>query len=270
MEIRINGKTADITADSEKTVGEIMAGLEQWLAASGHRLSGIAIDGQHAGLSSLEEVFGRDIDTVNVLDISTSSLAELAAQSLALILGDIDTYESLGFAQRPAFYESWKESPQALLAADQMPDLLALCGQVFSEGGASSQMLRAIVGERLSEVRDPGEVFKGLGPLVAETCARLIDLPLDIQTGKDGRTAQTIQIFAGIAEKIIRVFGLLTDQGYIAKEPVAELIGKFGEAVRELLTAYEKYDTVLVGDLTEYEMAPRLQELYDAIAKGIK
>jgi hypothetical protein len=270
MEIRINGKTADITADSEKNVGEIMAGLEQWLANSGHRLSGIAIDGQHASLSSLEEVFGMDIDTVNVLDISTSSLAELAAQSLALILGDIDTYESLDFAERPAFYENWKESPQALLAADRMADLFALCTQAFSEGSASPQMLRAIAEERLREVRDPGEEFKNLQPLVTEICSRLIDLPLDIQTGKDGRTAQTIQIFAGIAEKIIRVFGLLIAQGYIAKEPAAELINKFGEAVRELLAAYEKYDTVLVGDLTEYEMAPRLQELYDVIVKGIK
>jgi hypothetical protein len=248
-----------------------MAGLEQWLDNSGHRLSGIAIDGQHADAASLEEVFGRDIDTVAVLDIYTSSLAELAVESLTLISGDIDAYESLGFAERTGFYENWKESPQALLAADRMPDLFALCTQAFSQGGASSQTLRAIVGERLREVHDPAGELKDLQPLVTETCARLIDLPLDIQTGKDGRTAQTIQIFAALAEKIIRVFGLLAAQGFLAEEPpLKELIFQFGETVGELLTAYEKYDTVLVGDLTEYEMAPRLQELYAAIEKGIK
>jgi hypothetical protein len=273
MEIRINGQTADITADSEKTVGEILAGLEQWLANSGHRLSGLAIDGQNAACetaSSLEKAFSRDIDTVNTLDIFTSSLTELTAQSLLRLYGDIEEYEGLDYGERPAFYDNWKKSPQALLAAEQEPELYSLCDRAFSDGVVGFQMLCAIIEERLREIEDPAAEIDSLGPLVSETCTRLADLPLDIQTGKDGRAAQTIQIFSGVTEKIFRIYKLLNNYGS-GTETVTDLINGFNAAARELLTAYERRDSVLVGDLAEYEMAPRLQELYSVIGKqGIK
>jgi hypothetical protein len=40
---------------------------------------------------------------------------------------------------------------------------------------------------------------------------------------------------------------------------------EFGAALKELLAAYEVRDAVLVGDLAEYELAPRLRGLYAAI-----
>jgi len=104
---------------------------------------------------------------------------------------------------------------------------------------------------------------------VEEICSRLVDFPLDIQTGKDARAAQSITIFSGITEKIFRILGQLNNQGYLSQaddeKPLNLIISEFGSIVRELLEAYEKNDSVLVGDLAEYEAAPRLQELYNSI-----
>ena len=277
MEIKINGQTADVTIDSERTVGEVMAGLEQWLANSGHRFSGLAIDGQTVDASSMEEAFSREIDAVKALDIHTTSIAELAAVCLLQLLDDIEEFENLGFEEKKSFHENWKERPEALFTAEQMPDLFSLCGNTFS-GSISCEVLRSVTEERLREVKDPAAEFTCLRPLLDETCARLVDLPLDIQTGKDGRAAQTIQIFSGIAEKILRVILQLDIQGYMPEtaktetpeKTVSRLIGEFGTAVKELLEAYKKYDSVLVGDLAEYEMAPRLRELYDIIAENCR
>ena len=280
MEIKINGQTADVTIDSEKTVGEVMAGLEQWLANSGHRLSGLAIDGQTINASSMEEAFSRDIDAVKVLDLHTSPLAELAVMSLLHLLDDIEEYENLGFEEKKIFHENWKQKPQALFAAEQMPDLFSLCGKTFS-GGVSCEVLRSVTEERLREIKEPVVEFTALRPLLDEICARLIDLPLDIQTGKEGRAAQTIQIFSGIAEKILRVILQLDIQGYmprvlktetlekpVLEKPVLQQINEFGTAVKELLEAYEKNDSVLIGDMAEYEMAPKLMELYNIMVKN--
>ncbi|MDR2952068.1 MAG: hypothetical protein LBU82_02370 [Treponema sp.] len=266
MEIRINGQTADITADAEKNVGEVIAGLNKWLDNSGHRLSGFALDGRNVSCegSSMEEAFSRDISTVNILDIYTNSMAELAGMSLLQLRADIDEYENLDYAERREFYDRWKQSPQAVFAAEQIPDIFTLSSNAFQDGGINARMLRAIIEERLREIENPAAEFESIKTLVSETCARLVDLPLDIQTGKDGRAAQTIQAFSSVSEKIFRIFKL--SNNYANESPVANLIGKFNASARELSDAYERHDIVLVGDLAEYEMAPRLQELYATIA----
>ena len=263
MEIRINGQIADIVLDSEKTVGEILAALEQWLANSGHRLSGLVLNGEAANAGSLEAAFAHDINIVKTLDIFTSSLAELAAQSLVQIYRDIEEYESLGFDGRQNFYENWSESPQARFITEQMPDLFTLCGRTFSGGDLSPQVLRAITEERLREMDNPAGEFASLEPLVNEVCGRLEDLPLDIQTGKDGQAAQTVQIFSSVAEKIFRIFNVL--KAGREQTGLSGNISEFGTVVKEMMTAYQQHDTVMVGDLAEYELAPRLRMLYTAI-----
>jgi hypothetical protein len=272
MEIRINGKAADITADSEKNVGEVMAGLEDWMANSGHRLSGLAIDGKNMDSFSLEEAFSREISSVKILDIITSSVAELTAQSLLRLYDDINEFEQLDFEKRGAFFEDWKERAEAVFASQQAQDLYLLYVETFNGEGVSCEVLRSITEERLREVNTPAAEFAAIQSLINENCLRLVDISLDIQTGKDGRAAQTIQIFSCLAEKIFRILRQLDIQGFLpqnsdGEKPVSLLAADFSAVVKELLDAYERHDSVLVGDLAEYEIAPRLQELYSTIEK---
>jgi len=270
MEIRINGRTANITIDNEKTVAQVMVGIEQWLSGSGHRLCGLTVDGQAADLSSMEDFFAKEIDTINTLDISTMSITELCVMCIINLLADIDEFDAIPFDGRNEFFTNWKEKPQAVFIHEQMPDLFSFFENTFLKGAFSSQTLRSITEERLREIQTPVDEFSSLRPLLEETCARLTDLPLDIQTGKDARAAQTIQIFSGITEKIFRVYMQLEIQGYIprtaAEKNLTQQINEFNGAVKELLQAYEKNDTVLIGDLAEYEIAPRLRKLYDTAA----
>jgi hypothetical protein len=268
MEIRINGKTADITFDHEKTVGQVIAGLDSVLSDSGHRLSGLAIDGQNVEIPSMEDAFSREINDVKVIDLYTHSLAELFVLTFMELLGDIGKYENSHFEDKNKFHENWKESACAKFVEEQMPDLFSLYVNAFCGGGMDIRVLRSVTEERLREVKDPQQELANMQFPIEETCTRLVDLPLDIQTGKDRRAAETIQIFTGITEKIFRILRQLDIQGIMknTQEGKAfELIEGFNLAVRELLQAYEKQDTVLMGDLAEYEIAPRLGELYNTI-----
>jgi hypothetical protein len=125
--------------------------------------------------------------------------------------------------------------------------------------------------ERLRELRSPLEELSGIAALVEGTAQRLEDLPLDIQTGKDSRAAETVQLFSTVTEKLLRLFSLLKLEGFIADtlvidaKPFDAFIGDFSAALKELLAAYEARDAVLVGDLAEYELAPRLRTLYSAL-----
>jgi len=269
MEIRINEEKLDVSLDNEKTIGEVLSGLEQWLDNSGHRVSGISIDGQSVSASMIEELFKKEIDSVKILDIYTNVIAELSAESLIAIIEDIKEYEKLNFEEKTNFYNKWKESPAAKYIYAEIADLYSLCANTFLHSSINSQTLYLHVEERLREIKNPADEYKKLEPLVNEICENLVRLPLDIQTGKDLIAAQTIQVFSALTEKIFRIFRQLDSQGLIEKsvnnKPVTQLVMEFGKVLRDLLDAYEKNDSVLIGDIAEYEASGKLMELYKII-----
>lgn len=272
MEIRINGKTADIIIEQEETLGQIIAGLDTLLSESNHWFTGFSVDGEKADSSSMEEAFSKKISSVKILDVYTQPLADFFAICLFDLLGDIKEYEDSGSAEKNNFYEDWKERASSLFAQEQMPDLFSLYENTFKGRGVNLEDLRGITEERLREVKEPAVEIKRIKPAIDEICESLVNLPLDIQTGKDKRAAETIQFFTAVAEKIFRIFRQLDFQGYVThgETPVTRLIGEFGAAVKELLDAYERHDTVLVGDLAEYEVAPRMKELYNSLNDEIE
>ena len=275
MRIRINGADADIRPDTEKTVGEVLCALEPWLAGSGHRLSGLCIDGETASVATMESCFVREIDSIGMLDISISSLPDLLAESILDMTQYISDFENAGYEEKKQFAANWKESPGAQLLAEQSPDLFDWAAMTFSGEGSPTHILRALAEERLRELQDPAGELERAEPVVAEVCSRLEEFPLDIQTGKDARATETVNVFSGIAEKIFRIFNVLRIAGFPVEEirveetPINAYISEFSAALRELVSAYEQRDTVLVGDLAEYEMAPRLRNLHSSVLSEI-
>ncbi|MCL2806399.1 MAG: hypothetical protein FWD26_10720 [Treponema sp.] len=273
MEIRINGQTLDVNLDNEKTVGQVLAGLEQWLSDSGYILSRLSIDGQEITASQVEEIFVKEIETVKILDIQTENLADITASSLVTLLDDIKEYESLDFNNKTKFFDTWKESAQAQFICAEINDLFSLCTGAFSKGGISAENLYSITEERIREVKEPVNEIKNLEALLNEVCEKLVDLPLDIQTGKDLKAAQTMQLFTSVTEKIFRIFYQLNTQGYLTdseENKIIEQITDFAGILKELLEAYEKNDSILVGDLAEYEASVRIKKLFSAILENIR
>lgn len=275
MNLTINGKVTDITIENEKTIGELLSGLEQWVSDSGHRIAELNIDGQDISASMLEDVFLKDLNTVKALDVRTYAFADLTVSSLITLLDDIKEYETLDFENKTKFFNNWKDSVQGQFISQEIYDLFSLCFKTFSEGDVAPNTLYSITEERIREVNEPLKELTNLDPILNEVCEKLINLPLDIQTGKDLRAAQTIQVFSAVTEKIIRIYYQLDIQGYFNnehgkknKEQMVQQITDFSGILRELLDAYEKNDSVLVGDLSEYEASPKVKELYTTILQN--
>jgi hypothetical protein len=275
MKITINGVDAGIQLETEKNIGEVLCGLDSWLNGTGYRLSGLTIDGDPADVDSMDSCFERNLDSIETLDISARALLELFAEGLIHTIHDAETYAAAGFEEKSLFAEQWKQSPQALMLAEQSPDLFDWAIKTFSGEGSNIQAFILLIEERIREVHNPAAELEKAGPLVGEVCTRLEELPLDIQTGKDARAAETVRIFSAVAEKTFRIFNVLKIAGFPVGEinvnniPVTAFIMEFSTALRELLAAYEQRDTVLVGDLAEYEMAPRLRSLHGAVLDAV-
>jgi hypothetical protein len=92
-----------------------------------------------------------------------------------------------------------------------------------------------------------------------------------MQTGKDLRAAETIQFFSEIAAKLFRILFIYKSEGLpietfiIDERPAQRFIEDFNIALRELSGAYENQDTVLAGDIAEYELAPQLLIFFTAM-----
>ncbi|MDR2617632.1 MAG: hypothetical protein LBC62_02070 [Treponema sp.] len=271
MEILINSSPADITLENEKTIGDVLAGMEQWLAGSGNRLSGLLIDGKMISARELDGVFGLELKGLKTLDIRISSWQELAAEALGVLRETCNLYASASFEDRSGIYAYWESSPAAAFLADRIPDMAAFAARTFQGEGLAPGALGVLAEERLRELGDPAGETAAIEGLVSEIAARMEDLPLDIQTGKDARAAETMQLFSRIGEKLFRILFILRLSRQGAEDftvnglHVREFMDDFNAALKELTAAYENRDSVLIGDLAEYEMAPRLIQFYSAL-----
>ncbi|MDR2102891.1 MAG: hypothetical protein LBP42_02175 [Treponema sp.] len=276
MDITINGKPADITLESEKNLGDFLTGLESWLEGAGHRISGIQLDGRDIGADALSASVERELQDVGTIAIRTLSWPELAAEALLCTLENISAWENASPEDKSLILESWREGAAGRFLAEQIPDFFKEIEKLLEGKGFTPEEIKPLFEERLRELGDPRAELERIGASTAAIAARLEDLPLDIQTGKDKRAAETIQLFSHIAEKLFRLLyclkfdGLSPDTLTIESLPIQSFIEEFGTALRELTAAYEAKDAVLVGDLAEYELAPRLVSLYTTLKAPVK
>ncbi|MDR2500067.1 MAG: hypothetical protein LBD37_03165 [Treponema sp.] len=282
MDICINGQPADITLDSERTMGELLSGMEDWLRSSGYRLKGLEIDGESITGNAVPEVFNRDLQGIHSVNIKVCPQTELILDALQDARECLEAYTAAPPNEKRRIQEDWQTSAASSFLRAENPELFklingGLTGRTQETGLAYGPETGAltVVDERIRELKDPREEYARMESLVGGITGRLEELPLDIQTGKDKRAAETVSLFSGITEKIFRLFVLLQskmegiDALVIDSIPVYTFLEEFCAALKELLAAYESKDVVLVGDLAEYELAPRLRTFYAAIKASV-
>jgi len=275
MNIHINGKAANITLDTEKTLGDVLSGIEYWISSSGNRIREISADGEVLDPDTLSASFDRDINKIEQLDIAVSAYRELAAEALCSLLFACRSYADAAFEHRAQIAEDWKQSSAADFLRTDVFDIYDLAVAVFSGEGLAVQELPAIIEERLKEITTPSEEIAACEALVKTVAARMEALSLDMQTGKDQKAAETIQHFSKTAQKLFRIFFILESEGFTSDNEsrvfsvdelaVKDFMREFNSALTEISAAYESNDTVLVGDLSEYELAPRLLKFFYAL-----
>jgi hypothetical protein len=271
MDIFINEKPADITLDTEKNLGDVMSGIEQWISPSGNRIRKICLDNKEISPDALGEAFCINVSEIKKLDVFVSPWRELAAESLGYLYETCILYDKTAFNERKQISAEWEKSPAAHFLMSDIPGIFHLAGRTLSGEGLSASDFSALIEERLREFTDPaGEIDKS-GPNIKLIAERLEELPLDMQTGKDQRAAETIQLFSGMGEKLFRLFLIFKSEGLSSETFTIDdvsakiFVEEFNAALKELSSAYESRDTVLAGDIAEYELAPRFLKFYTAL-----
>ena len=116
------------------------------------------------------------------------------------------------------------------------------------------------------------ESFKNQKTECENLSTALLDLPVKLQSGKDGEATAMISKLADFIEKFCHsatlsaLFESLYKKLSIDGKNVNEFFQEFSEILNDFEGAIAQKDTVFMGDLAEYEISPRLE----AISKTIE
>ncbi len=292
MKISIDGAELAFQLEKEKNLGDILVSMDCWLEGQGMIMSGVELDGLSIS-ADIQAVRDREVSSISNLDIRTERVsvfrAQALSQSIAWLKGILAWCSGTG---KENLEELKKEgdlllsSGSGFLNAEEISFLEfarnSLDAKTDEGRGSDPRELSLAVerilgktGERLLETIAPtGELRKAVA-LLKEKRESILNIPVFLQTGRDREALEAIASFTDIFSKAIRIMPGLNEAGMdtgsiiIDGEPSGEFLKKLNAILTELAEAFDRRDSVLIGDLSEYEILPRLEKYFSALEERI-
>lgn len=288
MDILIDSEVVDFTLESETTVGEVVDELTQFLSQHELGVSKIFIDDSPAAPTddswkdkSLESTGSLDIHTVRRVAAEPSDEQSLAVQHLSTLIEYLDLYaqavdQEVESALRdlaseyqhvsPAMPDliGVKLPPDDPSALDKMTEKLLAApeperGELKEHFSAFLGQLKLLTEARLREQERPIEETISTRELMRALLPKLSDVSVLLQAGKDAEAMQHVAHFTELAAKILRLVPRISE--HIDTEDLHEFVVSYHGVLGELMKAFGSRDSVLIGDLLEYEITPYSEEL---------
>ena len=289
MEIRVNEEIFEMDQLAGDKVGEVLSRADALLEKAGAVIVALSLDGRPVGPDELPSLSTRPVSEAARLDIIAESSNDYRARAIDLLLGIIaqaSPYpDEKGRAALRESLGSLSESLGGLFPADELSYIRGLMEAAAAQAPTGSAEaarfaervagLDSIFRERLAELRDPVAEFRRASGVYRGAAAELRELPVWLQTGKEGQAMQAVLVFVELFDKIIRLMPILGGRGVDASAIRVEglelpaFYASFNEVLKELSKAIEDHDSILIGDLSEYEVAPRMEGLFAAIGEAL-
>ncbi len=284
MVITMNGDPFDVTIENEKTLNELLSGLNEWLDKSGYIITDIVKD--DINLSLYKEDWGNTLlDTIEKLDIKASSefdkyISDLQTlyQYITLVQDSVinnnktlteDLLSELPFIKNSMDFIFAKNHP-TLDKTQQLHQLLTN----FDKENNNQELIillkdfTSILQNRIQEVSSPFTSLLKTAEKLKELIPAITDVAVMLQTGDDRQAINSVLKFIEFSEKLIRIFPFLKELGYsditqisINEESFNDFYTGFNGILKELVEAFNINDSILIGDLMEYEIVPMVNKL---------
>ncbi len=303
MQIKVNGRPVEIEGGAAKDSGEFLAMAAAELEYNGLAIVGLELDGKAIESNGYDEAKNLPLSELDRLNIVAESISEIKAKAISTLLDlfeaarEIAALESSpdwqGLAtgaarmdeavsdffstdERGYVADFAKLAAEAAAAAPDAHGAPAPSAAVKTRVSSESERLGILFHERLDEIKDPvGEERKAAHVFEVES-KELSELPVLLQTGKDAEAMKVVLLFIETFNKAIRVLpelknkGIDTDAIQIEGKTLQNFYLELNDVLRKLSQAFEDRDTVLIGDLTEYEVTPRMKDFFDAVGKAVQ
>ena len=279
MEIQINNQNLDFTIEQNETLGEVVRDIEAWLDGTDLVLYSVK-HGDRELLSMPYEQWGPTPHSeVGTLDVKVKHTRELAGANLQTILEYLEMLkrsvtandgERLG--ELMSGFSALTESLQKHFPNDPLlQNLVSLFGAgeaeqvlAWSEGMRQQALelveaIRARASFRLQELQDPKAALKTLSGALSVCIEEVSEISILLQTGRDRQAMDTIARFSELSQNLVRLVSSIFPDN--SNKDLEAFYQELNGVLSELLEAFAARDSVLIGDLMEYEIAPRLERL---------
>ncbi len=287
MILKINGDKVDFTLEKEAVLSELVDGVETWLSTSGYRITGIAVGAENLLAEPRERWEAVPISSVAEIDFSATRSEEiriehwatarawLGALAQGVSARSLEALQEL-VSEIPSMFQGLKKNPFLPAGSDALDRLPALfAGQSpeairswpagrINEAVEGIQAIRGELARRISEVTHPAQTLKTCLEELRPMIGGISEVSLLLQTGKDKNAMDRVIRFSGVLQ---RLFDILP---FLPKDPERDdLFQEVNQILKQILEAFASKDLVLIGDLFEYEVAPRLTRLLPALERCV-
>ncbi|MBN2532056.1 MAG: hypothetical protein JXB88_04145 [Spirochaetales bacterium] len=300
MNILLNDKKLNFTLENEKNLGEIIKGVETWLHNSDLIITSVKISEREL-LSEITDAWkNTPIDDIKELSLTVKPMSEVQRTSLenivhfltmlkeallnrdSVLLKELShgypfMIESLTLLIKRVKSGSLKN--QSILFINRFPRINE---QVVSSWAPEEKeqaytlidaLLKKLM-EIIDEMRNPFKTIQKLTENIKTSIQDISEVSILLQTGKDREAMNTLVVFSDTLQDFLRVFLLLKNSNNIDIKGLTisdmsfeEYYNELNSVLKELIDAFHINDSVLIGDLLEYEIAPRLEGLIQFIKR---
>jgi len=294
MIITLNSDPFDVTIENEKTLEELYTGISNWLIKSDLEITELVKDGEDLELTSSSEWKNILLENIGKLDIIAISGSDRYITDLQTLYQYISLLQNAVTGSNNALISDLlseltyvSSTMDSFLSKKDLPQYgtikLQECINNFQKENREElesrnkliELLRnisLILQMRIKEVTSPFSELQKTAELLEKLIPSISDVSVMLQTGDDQQAINSILTFIDLSEKLIRLFPFLKEFGYtdirkksIDSESFDDFYTDFNSILVELIDAFNINDSILIGDLMEYEIAPRVNKLLEFI-----
>jgi hypothetical protein len=291
MQLTIDGETVDYSLEHEKTLGDVVGGVRTWLAAEGFLITGLS-DGSEDFLKLPSAAWaGREIASVERLEVSVTRTADMKVEHWRTVEtwfgilseelssqppgGEPDPLNEL-LSDLPKTLEGFTANPflppgsdairrfSALFSGQTPASIRAWPAERMEQGSAVVEELGTLVRSRLSEVERPADALGRRRDALRDRMPGLSEVSVLLQTGKDRAAMDIVIGFTDTVQSLMDLLPFLPPD-----QERARALSGLVPTLRELVAAFTNRDSVLIGDLLEYEVAPRLERILPLLERVV-
>ena len=284
MDIYVNGSKAAIVTEG-RTLGQVLAELDERAEAGGGVIVALGLDGKNIEPDAIEGLSGMDAGGPGRLDLEADSAAAMKARAIETLM---ELMTAVSAATDPAGIEasrttlgSFRSAFGGLFSAEEESFLGALDSALSDAGGQGAEpvsvvveRLRTVFTERLSELRDPVSAMRAAQRTFEALKPEIGEVPVRMQTGKDAEAMRTMILVVELINKTVRTLPEFTRavaggaSMSMGGRGIDDFYEDFNGVLTELAGAFQGRDSVLIGDLAEYEILPRLVSFFEAVDRA--
>jgi hypothetical protein len=295
MHLLINGEEVSYSLENERTLGEVVRGVQGWLNASGFLVTEVAADTRDLLATPEHEWSSQPVENTRELSVKAAHTGDMRIEHWSTVhawLGMLaDEIAAPGAAPRgpadldvlgelvaglPQTLESFTANPflppgsdtagrfAALFAGVPSAEIRRWPAEKNAQAASLLAELRSRIESRLTAARQPRETAARCVATLKGLLGGLSEVSVMLQTGRDRQAMDVVIGFTDAAQSLIDLLPFLPPDAERSR-----LVSELTPVLRELTKAFDTKDGILIGDLLEYEIAPRMERITPLIEKGL-